>query len=230
MKAVNGLFVLTDKKLDLVDVPKKINLVVTLKKIPKTDKATTIELKLPRSSSYGNQSVCLFVKDLDKDDREFEKTKYHYQDLLKSAGLKEIPDIIPIKELLLEYKAFEAKRNLSNMYDVFLTDSRVAKVLPRILGKHFYGRKRIPKRVLMDAKPLKKEILNAIKRVNYVMSMKGSSSMVTIAHRKMSARDVFVNVMAAVKQISEEIPGGLHNIRNLYIRTQESSAVPLYIS
>ncbi|KAK6168344.1 hypothetical protein SNE40_020898 [Patella caerulea] len=233
LKAVEGLLSLNQKKLDIVDVPEKINLTVTFKKVPSAGKkitATTVELNLPKSTSHDSQTVCLFVKDLDKDDREYEKTKYHYQDLLKKAGLKEIPDIIPLKNLLLEYKPFEAKRNLSNMYDIFLADSRVTKVLPRILGKHFYGRKKIPKRVIMSADSLKDEVNGAINRCNYVMSMKGSSSMVAVAHNKMKINDIVANIMAAVRQISDVIPGGSDNIRNLHIRTVDSVAIPLYVS
>ena len=31
--------------------------------------------------------MCLFVKDLDKTDREYEKTVQHYQDLLRQNGI-----------------------------------------------------------------------------------------------------------------------------------------------
>lgn len=50
--------------------------------------------------------------------------------------------VIPLKALKLEYKPFEAKRNLSNEFDLFLADSRIIRLLPSLLGKSFYGRKR----------------------------------------------------------------------------------------
>lgn len=50
--------------------------------------------------------------------------------------------IVPLKALKLEYKSFEAKRNLANMYDLFLADARIIRLLPPYLGKAFYGRKR----------------------------------------------------------------------------------------
>ena len=50
--------------------------------------------------------------------------------------------IMPLKQIKLEYQPFEAKRNLSNMYDVYLADATVMRLLPEILGKAFYGRKR----------------------------------------------------------------------------------------
>ena len=50
--------------------------------------------------------------------------------------------VIPLKALKLEYQPYEAKRNLSNMYDIYLADARIMRLLPPLLGKHFYGRKR----------------------------------------------------------------------------------------
>lgn len=50
--------------------------------------------------------------------------------------------IFPLKKLKLEYGDFEAKRNLSNAYDVYLADSRIIRLLPTRLGKHFVGRHR----------------------------------------------------------------------------------------
>lgn len=50
--------------------------------------------------------------------------------------------IVPLKSLKLEYKPHEAKRNLSNMYDIYLADERIVRLLPPILGKNFYGRKK----------------------------------------------------------------------------------------
>ena len=47
-----------------------------------------------------------------------------------------------MKALKLEYKPFEAKRNLSNRFDVFLADARIIRLLPSYLGKAFFSRKR----------------------------------------------------------------------------------------
>jgi len=50
--------------------------------------------------------------------------------------------IVPLKQLKLEYKEYENKLNLLRMYDVFLADARIVRLLPSHLGKHFYKRKR----------------------------------------------------------------------------------------
>ena len=50
--------------------------------------------------------------------------------------------IFSLKRLKLEFGDFEAKRNLSNSYDVYLVDARISRLLPAYLGKHFIGRSR----------------------------------------------------------------------------------------
>ena len=46
--------------------------------------------------------MCLFVKDLDKTDREYEKTVQHYQDLLRQNGITCISKVITVFELCLK--------------------------------------------------------------------------------------------------------------------------------
>ena len=48
-----------------------------------------------------------------------------------------------MKKIKIECNDFEAKRHLSNLYDVFLCDSRIMRLLPAKLGKHFIGRKKL---------------------------------------------------------------------------------------
>ena len=50
--------------------------------------------------------------------------------------------IVPLKQLKLEYKEYESKRSLLTLYDMFLADERIIRLLPPQLGKHFYVRKR----------------------------------------------------------------------------------------
>jgi len=50
--------------------------------------------------------------------------------------------VVPLKQLKLEYKEYESKRNLLGMYDTFLADARIVRLLPSHLGKHFFKQKR----------------------------------------------------------------------------------------
>ena len=50
---------------------------------------------LPHSIDEDSREVCLFVKDLDKNDREYEKTVDHYQTLFKAKGVTKITKVGP---------------------------------------------------------------------------------------------------------------------------------------
>lgn len=53
-----------------------------------------------------------------------------------------LSQIIPLRQLKVEYKEFEAKRNLSRRVDVVLCDDTVLRFVPKFLGKHFYEKKK----------------------------------------------------------------------------------------
>jgi hypothetical protein len=50
--------------------------------------------------------------------------------------------VIGLAKLRANYKQFEAKRKLSSSYDLFLSDARILPILPRLLGKSFFKKKK----------------------------------------------------------------------------------------
>ena len=52
------------------------------------------------------------------------------------------PQVIPLNKLQTNYKTFESKRQLSSVYDLYLTDKRLYHLLPRQLGKKFFEKKK----------------------------------------------------------------------------------------
>ena len=45
---------------------------------------------------------------------------------------------MPLRQLRIEFKPFEARGKLAKRVEVVLVDKRVAKFIPRYLGKAFY--------------------------------------------------------------------------------------------
>ena len=104
--------------------------------------------------------VCLIVKDPDPrkplKDRELdlENTREIYREALIEAGFNDdfINNrlaILPMRELLTEYREYEAKSKLSKAYDVFLVDKKLMankfSGLKKFLGTHFWKtHKKIP--------------------------------------------------------------------------------------
>lgn len=63
-----------------------------------------------------------------------------------------------VSKLRARTKPYEAKRLLASSYDLFLADDRVITLLPPILGKAFYEKKRHPIPVNLVHSNLQKEI------------------------------------------------------------------------
>lgn len=45
---------------------------------------------------------------------------------------------MPLRQLRVEFKPFEARGKFAKRFDVVLVDKRIAKFVPRYLGKAFY--------------------------------------------------------------------------------------------
>ena len=89
--------------------------------------------------------MCLIVKDLDKKDRDYEKTMRKYQSIIEENQLsKWITMIMPLKQINLEFRHFEAKRKLATSFNLFLADKCLHEILfsGSKLGKEFRKRRR----------------------------------------------------------------------------------------
>ena len=84
------------------------------------------------------------MKDLERGTRpDHEPTVIKFNELLaEKEALGLVNQVIALRELKVEYKAFEAKTSLCHRFDRFLADERIVRLLPKFLGKPFYKRKR----------------------------------------------------------------------------------------
>lgn len=79
-----------------------------------------------------NTEICLITKD----------PKAKYEELIQKNGLLYNLTIMSISNLRDNFKSYEEKRSLCHSYDLFLADDRVIPILPKLLGKEFYRKKR----------------------------------------------------------------------------------------
>ena len=89
----------------------------------------------------------MIVKDLEKGLKvDHEPSAVFFRDLLNEKGLGPdfISTVMPLRELKVEYKAYETKTALCHKFDLFLADDRIVKFIPQFLGKPFYKRKKFP--------------------------------------------------------------------------------------
>merc|ERR1719233_307221 len=187
-------------------------------------------IKLPHSPLPGNKDVCLFVKDLEKGLKvDHEGSVQHFTNLLADKGVQGITKVISLRELKVEYKQFEAKTQLCHMFDQFLADDRIIRLLPQFLGKPFYKRKKLPIQVNLSAKDLPGEFAKCLNTTILPLKNMGSCSMVTVGMSTLTTTQLIENTTAVIKKLEDKYPGGWINIRSIHINSG-STSIPLYAS
>ncbi|XP_004604390.2 ribosomal L1 domain-containing protein 1 [Sorex araneus] len=210
----------------LLNENENLFLMVILWKIP--SKELRVRLRLPHAIRSDLAEVCLFTKD--EPDSTPEKTKSFYRKLLNKKGVKIISQVVPLRTLKTEYKAFEAKRRLLGSFDLFLSDSRIQRLLPTYLGRHFYSRKKFPIPINLQAKNLSREILESVGGTVLNISKTGSCSTVRVGHCGMAARCVVENIVAVTNGLAQKLPEKWESVKLLYVKTEKSVALPIFSS
>jgi len=208
----------------------KVSLQIAGIKLPRDSEAQVLKIRLPHSPISSNNDVCLFVKDLEKGLKvDHEGTVNHFNSLLVDKGVKNVTQVISLRELKVEYKQFEAKTQLCHRFDTFLADSRIIRFLPQFLGKAFYKRKKLPIQVNLQAKDLPKEVQNCINTAVLPLKNAGSCSRVVIGTSTHNENELVENIKTVVRSLEDKYPGGWVNIRSIHINAG-SSSLPLYMS
>lgn len=229
-KAVSALKESIEKLKDKRSVQKlfdeeKVALQFSFKKLP-IGKRQTIKVVLPHPPK---RDTCIFIKDLDKKSRDFLATKSAYDDIFKENEITDL-SVIPVKDLKINYTNYESKINLTNMYELFLADSRIIRLIPSFLGSAFQKRNNCLVQVHLDQRDLKKEFERALSITTCTLRGRGSSSQLVVGHIYQATEFLAKNIVDCFEEIQKHVPGGLENIRNAQIKCGDSLAIPLYIS
>ncbi|XP_039089550.1 ribosomal L1 domain-containing protein 1 [Hyaena hyaena] len=201
-------------------------LMVVLWKIP--SKELRVRLSLPHGIRSDLTDICLLTKD--EPNLTPEKTEQFYKKLLNKHGIKTISQIIPLRTLKTEYKAYEAKLRLLGSFDFFLTDARIRRLLPSHLGRHFYHRKKVPVPVNLLAKNLSREINNCIGGTILNISKSGSCSTIRVGHTGMEVQHIIDNIITVTKRLSQKLPEKWESVKLLYVKTERSASLPIFSS
>lgn len=202
-----------------------INVLIATKTMPKAlGKAAAckpVQLRLPHPyRTLESAEVCLITKD---PQREF-------KDKLAELGHGRVK-VIGVTKLKKKYHPFEAKRELCASYDVFLADARVLPMLPPMLGKTFFEKKKLPCAVDLTKKGdgLKGELERAASACLY-RHASGTSNAIQVGTAAQKVPELVANVTAAVEQAVAKIPKGWSNVLSLHLRSTNSVALPFYNS
>ncbi|XP_044493374.1 ribosomal L1 domain-containing protein 1-like [Mangifera indica] len=214
------------KKPQLLEQDEFINLILTLKKIPQKSRTNPHKIPLPhsliRQEDDNPPELCLIIDDRPK------------STLTKDAALKKIKNdnvpitkVIKITKLKTDYRPFEAKRKLCDSYDMFFADKRVVPLLPKLLGKHFYKKKKIPVPVDLKHKNWKEQIEKVCGSALLYLRT-GTCSVLKVGKVSMGTKEIVENVMAAINGIVEIVPRKWGNVRSFHLKLLESLALPVY--
>ncbi|XP_003928791.3 ribosomal L1 domain-containing protein 1 [Saimiri boliviensis] len=210
----------------LLNENENLFLMVVLWKIP--SKELRVRLPLPHGIRSDLEDICLFTKD--EPNSTPEKTEQFYRKLLNKHGIKTISQIIPFQTLKKEYKPFEAKLRLLSTFDFFLTDARIRRLLPSLIGRHFYQRKKVPVSVNLLSKNLSREINDCIGGTVLNISKSGSCSAIRVGHVGMQIEHIIENIVAVTKGLSEKLPEKWESVKLLFVKTEKSAALPIFSS
>ncbi|KAK1567068.1 hypothetical protein Q3G72_007732 [Acer saccharum] len=216
------------QKAQLLEQDDFLYLVLSLKKIPQKARTNPHKIPLPHpliSHEDDNApETCLIIDDRPKSNL----TKDEAMKKIKNDNIP-ISKVIKLTKLKTNYRPFEAKRKLCDSYDMFFADKRVIPLLPKLLGKQFFKKKKIP--VPMDLKHKNwKEQMDKVCGSTLLYIKTGTCCVLKIGKVSMGPMEIVENVTAAIDGIAEIVPRKWGNIRSFHLKVLESLALPVYQS
>ena len=186
------------------------------KKVGKAKACKPVALSLPFPYvSLETSEICLITKDPQRE----------YKDKLAAAGLR--AKVIGVSKLKTKYHPYQAKRELRKAHEIFLADARVLPMLPPLLGKTFFTKRRLPVAVDLSKKDLRAELTRAACGTLFRHSG-GTSNSVQMGTTAQEQKQLVANIVSGVEQVVSKLPGGWINIQSLQLRTTNSIALPFY--
>ncbi|KAG6414637.1 hypothetical protein SASPL_122010 [Salvia splendens] len=213
-----------NEKLQLLPQDDYLYLNLTLKKIPSNPRTNPYKVPLsnPVLEASGSE-VCLIV-----DDRSGTTTPPSDQikKMIKSQDIP-ISKVIKLSKLKANYKPFEARRKLCNSYELFLVDKRVVHLLPKLIGKEFFRKKKLPLGVDLGKKNLKLQVERVLGSALLFIGT-GTCSVLKVAKMEMEKDEIVQNVLDAIKGVTERVPKKWDGVRSLHLKFSDSVALPIY--
>ncbi|XP_060168612.1 uncharacterized protein LOC132599317 [Lycium barbarum] len=199
-----------------------IYLNITLKKIPPKPRTNAFRIPFPHPLHDHSSELCLII-----DDRPNSKlTSDAAKKIIKAQNIP-VTKVIKLSKLKTNYKPFEAKRKLCDSYDLFLVDRRIVHLLPKLLGKQFFKKKKLPLPLDLTHKNWKEQVERACGSGLFYLRT-GTCCMMRIGKGSMDAAQIVDNVVEAIKGVVQVVPKKWGGVRSLHLRLSDSLALPLY--
>ncbi|XLS99477.1 hypothetical protein HN51_042212 [Arachis hypogaea] len=109
----------------------------------------------------------------------------------------------------------------------FFADKRVVPLMPRLLGKKFFKKKKVPVQVDLIKKNWKEQVDKACSSALLFLGT-GTCCVVKVAKVSMESEQIVENMMAAIEGVVEVVPKKWANVRSLHVKLYESLALPVF--
>ncbi|CDP06185.1 unnamed protein product [Coffea canephora] len=199
-----------------------IYLNLTLKKIPPKPRTNPFKIPLPKPLFDPDSELCLIIDDRPKSNLTSEAAKK----IVKSQNLP-VAKVLKLSKLKSNYKPFEAKRKLCDSYDLFLVDRRVVHLLPKLLGKFFFKKKKLPLPLDLSHKNWKEQIERAM-GCGLLYMRTGTCCVMKVGKVSMENEEIVENVVQGINEVVKVVPKKWGGVRSLHLKFSDSLALPVY--
>ncbi|GAU28631.1 hypothetical protein TSUD_55750 [Trifolium subterraneum] len=201
-----------------------VYLILTLKKIPHNSRVNPHKIPIPHSLLSSSSEQCLIIDD--RANKPARLTKDEAQKKIQSESIP-ISKVLKLSKLASDYRPFEAKRKLCNSYDLFFADKTIVPLLPRLLGKQFFKKRKLPVQVDLKKMNWKEQIEKACCSALLFLRT-GTCSVLKVAKLSMERDEIVENVVAAMEGVVEVFPKKWAVVRSFHVKLLESLALPIY--
>ena len=202
--------------------------------LPKDPPApSAIGIPLPNaiydSEKYSTRA-CLFMKD---------PVDRAVKDEIAEAAPEGFGKVMGYKKLMKNYNEFKRKRELLASYDLFFSDIRIFKMLPKCLGKPFIDAKKYPCPIKLHKAPAGedeetwslKAALGGVFKQTYFQMGNGPNYAVKVARVSMNLRECVANVLMGIYRVIPHIlvRGVKHTkVQQISLKTKSSLELPVF--
>jgi len=194
-------------------------------------------ISLPQpDKNFDNTSICLILPDLDKSDDakrdpdvEAQSREWIIKLREKHNINKELTRVMTLRQVMREHSTPESKRKLAQTYDVFLCDKRIHKSVCTFLGKSINKARKVPIPVNYE-KPLIPQINDSYSKISMPVGACRTRISLRFGHLGQPIDDLATNVGEVIKKVVEYCPGGMNNVRSMYIELPTGKpSLPVYV-
>ncbi|GMS86303.1 hypothetical protein PENTCL1PPCAC_8478, partial [Pristionchus entomophagus] len=200
-------------------------------------KALKKNIVLPHPSIAASSAMfCVIMPDLDISDKvrtdpDVEKQAREWEERIQADhGLTRanIAKIMTQQQLERVYRTFADKRKLATAYDCFLVEKRVHQSVQKHLGKEFIKAHKVPF-VFDYSRPMGESLKKAAATTVFDLTANKMRIAVSAGHLSQSHADLVGNVEHVISEMLSVCPGGLPNVRSLFIQLSSSQpSLPIY--